>query len=64
VRALDLDAVTAALLSDDVVDRLGAALADREAQRRREIAELAASIALTPEEITASAALTGTKGAS
>lgn len=64
VRALDLDAVTAAFLSDNVVDQLAAALADREAKRRAEIEELAASIAPSPEEITATAAVAETKGAS
>lgn len=57
---LDLDAVTAALLSDgNIVDRLVDALAERtaarQAERRAEIEALSASMALTPDEITASA---------
>ena len=61
---VDVDALTAALMTGPFVDRLAAAMQDREAARRAEIEQLAASIALSPDEITASAAVTGTKGAS
>lgn len=64
VSGVDVDALTAALLNGPFVDRLAAAMQDREAARRAEIEQLAASIALSPEEITASAAVTGPKGAS
>lgn len=64
VSGVDVDALTAALMTGPFVDRLAAAMQDREAARRAEIEQLAASIALSPDEITASAAVTGTKGAS
>lgn len=57
------DAVTAAaadlLLSDALVDRFLDRVAQREAERRAEVASLQASLALTPEAITASAAQNG-----
>ncbi|MEU1852924.1 phage minor head protein [Streptomyces sp. NPDC019990] len=57
------DAVVAAaediLLSDALVDRFLDRVAEREAARRAEVASLQASLALTPDEITASAAQNG-----
>ncbi|MEV6738695.1 phage minor head protein [Streptomyces sp. NPDC051104] len=50
------DELVAALLTDSFVDRLLDAMAQREAARRAEIEALQASLAITPEEITASAA--------
>ncbi|MEU5497966.1 phage minor head protein [Streptomyces griseofuscus] len=50
------DELAAALLTDSFVDRLLDAMAEREAARRAEIEALQASLAITPEEITASAA--------
>jgi 2'-5' RNA ligase len=47
------------LLSDALVDRFLDRVAEREAARRAEVASLQASLALTPEEITASAAPNG-----
>lgn len=52
---LDVDGLAAALLDGPFLDTLAAALDRREAERREEIAQLAASMELTPEEITASA---------
>lgn len=61
---IDVAALAATLMSGAFVDQLAAAMSDREAARRAEIDALAASIAPTPEEITASAAMVTTTGAS
>ncbi|MFE7330787.1 phage minor head protein [Streptomyces sp. NPDC057565] len=53
--AIDVEHLAAALLEGPFIDGLLAAMDRREADRRAEIDQLAASIALTPEEITASA---------
>ncbi|MET8609804.1 phage minor head protein [Streptomyces misionensis] len=50
------DELAAALLADSFIDRLLDAITEREADRRAEIEALQASLALTSEEITASAA--------
>ncbi|MFF4147299.1 phage minor head protein [Streptomyces sp. NPDC001698] len=54
-----VDELAAALLTDSFVDRLLDAMAAREAVRRAEVEALAASLAATPEAITASAAPKG-----
>ena len=57
--ARDVDELVAALTSGPVIDRLLDAIALREAERRAEIEAMAASLAATPQEITASAAPKG-----
>ncbi|WP_327421751.1 phage minor head protein [Streptomyces sp. NBC_01230] len=53
--AVDVERLVAALTEGRFIDVLLDAMSQREIQRRAEIDQLAASIALTPEEITASA---------
>ncbi len=57
--AVDVDALTAALLDGPFIERIASAVVDLEAARRAEIDALAASIAPTAQEITASAAPKG-----
>lgn len=53
--AIDVEHLVAALTEGRFIDVLLDAMSQREIERRAEIDQLAASIALTPEEITASA---------